>query len=161
MDTESTEKIPIEDGAEKNDKSVKRAKQLHYYGPEFLKLLGISYMPQSKSRKDFDNENKFAQSRSLSGIRSKEAETMKDDDTTEKPESIKDSFLSSLANAAGSQLGVSLASNGLGRPQVPSHPIQSLPTHNGNLQNSHDNNYDYNDDEDYDETGNNKDGEDN
>lgn len=69
-----------------SNKSEKRAKQLHYYGPEFLKLLGISYLSKTLPEKDIENENGWMSSRSLKDIELEESNEKKEDEKTEAPE---------------------------------------------------------------------------
>ena len=110
------------DGTDANGGSSKQAKQLHYYGPEFLKLLGLSYESKTQHDKGIDEMIRLTKSRSLKEMSTEETIKKKDNKTTETADSVKDTFLSSVANAASSQLGVSLASNILGHPPIPSPP---------------------------------------
>ena len=150
-----------------NSGSKKRAKQLHYYGPEFLKLLGLSYASKLQHDKGADDVLRLTKSRSLKEIKMEENANKKHNKTTEAGDSIKDTFLSSVANVAGSQLGVALASNVLGQPPIPQSlpSIPSRPSQHGSFPNYPNNDHDYNDEQEYnvdkagDDNGENKNGD--
>ena len=83
----STDKSIFEhEKQDESNNSVKRAKQLHYYGPEFLKLLGISYLSKTIPEKDVENENGLMSSRSLKEIKLEESSENREDEKTEAPE---------------------------------------------------------------------------
>ena len=83
----STEKSIFEhEEPDANNKSVKRAKQLHYYGPEFLKLLGISYLSKTIPEKDIENLNGLMRSRSLKETKLEQSIEKKEDEKTTAPE---------------------------------------------------------------------------
>ena len=150
-------KITNSTSSKSNKSSKKKAKQLYYYGPEFLKLLGISY------NSDTVRNDGTARTTSLKEDRSSDENDLSDGDekkSNNTSSTSTNSFLSSIANAAGSQIGVALASNVLGRPPISGalnennqrpqvinkyHPqyLGGYPTFSGY-------DYDYGDDQDYD-----------
>ena len=145
------------------NKSMKRAKQLYYYGPEFLELLGISYLSNKPSNKDIFKPTILSKRRSIEEIPERKERGKKDNDTSDATEG---NFLSSVANAAGSQIGVALASNILGHPSNLNPPIRNSniknkyhPNHLGGYPPYPGHGYDYDYDQDYyddDEDGDNE-----
>jgi hypothetical protein len=141
-----------------NEKARKRAKQLYYYGPEFLKLLGLSYTSNGSFKKDLKNPTSLLRGRSIDEIIALDNRENKENNTSE---STGGSFFSSVASAAGTQIGAVLASNLLGQPALLNTPIQNPNLSNkyppnylqGYPQTPHtpDNDYNYNDETGYNE----------
>ena len=136
-----------------NEEDRKSAKQLYYYGPEFLKLLGLSYTSDGSVKKDFKIPASLLRGRSIDEIMAVQNLENKVNNTNE---STGGSFLSSVANAAGSQIGAALANNLLGQPTIHNSPIQNPnlsnkfpPQYLGAYPHTLDNDYDYNDDTGY------------